>query len=151
MANSSLSCCRVGRKKLLKTTGHWKISLHHGPIQHRKKTCNLWYKTIRDTWVKAAHASPWLELLKEHEKIKERSNTAFSFLIIEFNGFFCIIGVFWTRNFVSSPALQTGSNWTALSNIPLAIFLFPDKAEHIIRCHTFFLYAMSLCTNKIVR
>lgn len=69
---------RVGRKKLLKATGHWQI-FHHKPTQHREKTCNLWYNTARATWVRAAHAWPRLELFKEHEKIKERSNTAFIF------------------------------------------------------------------------
>lgn len=64
---------RVGRKKLLKATGHWQI-FHHKPTQHRKKTCNLWNNTARATWVRAAHAWPRLELFKEHEKIKERSN-----------------------------------------------------------------------------
>lgn len=67
-----------GQEKLLKATGHGHI-FHQEPTQHRNEICNLWYNTARATWVRAAHAWPRLELFKEHEKIKERSDAAFIF------------------------------------------------------------------------
>jgi len=67
-----LSQCRAGRKSCTGCGILRDLPLHHRPTQHEKKTCSvrMAQQPIRDTWVKAAHGSPELELLKEEENIK---------------------------------------------------------------------------------
>lgn len=143
MANGS----RTLQRRQQETIGHWKVSPHYRSAQPRQKTCHLWYDTVRhmrqsSTCIARTGAT------KEHKKIKERSNAALSLLITELNGFCCIIEVFWTRNFVSSPALQRGSNWAALSNIPLAVWY---SRAHYKTLHIFLYVSYRSLQIKIIR
>lgn len=149
--NCSPSQSRGGRKKLLKATGQWHI-FHHEPTQHRNKTCNLWYDTARATWVRAAHAWPRLELFEKHEKIKERSNTAFIFQE-NWRDFAALL-----KCFEAEILSQIQLCREEITELHYAVFLQQaDKAEFIIRCCPFLVWQhcgqtwtdKSLFTNKI--
>lgn len=149
--NWSLSQSRVGRKELLKATGHWHI-FHHEPTQHRNKTCNLWYNTARATWVRVAHAWPRLELFKEHEKIKETSNTAFIFQE-NWRDFAALL-----KCFEPEILSQIQLCRQVITELHYAVFLQQaNKAEFIIKCCPFLVWQHCgqtwtdkfLFTNKI--